>query len=111
MAVLEWFFDWWDDRTLGAARSSNWSAVRRAFIDAHPFCAVCNKRGTLLSPNEAHHKEMFNLRPELELEISNLITLCRRCHLIFGHLGNFRSYNVDIEVDARIWRDKLRLRP
>ncbi len=66
---------------------------------------------------EAHHKLPFHLHPELELEDSNLIPLCEEkedginCHLAFGHLGNFKSFNKDVEADAGTWNEKIKNRP
>mgnify|MGYP001574838325 FL=1 len=99
------------DREFGAVRSSKWSEVRRAFITKFPLCAVCGKKGTLLSPNECHHQNPFHIHPELELLESNLITLCRVHHLWWGHLGNFKSFNKDVREDARIMNDKILHRP
>lgn len=58
----------------------------------------------------------FHEAPELELEPSNLMTLCERkkyginCHLLVGHLGDYRRINPDVHGDAETWRTKL-LRP
>lgn len=62
-------------------RSSQWQAVRNAFVDRHPFCAAC---GSMKSLN-VHHIEPFHSRPDLELDEWNLITLCRRHHYEIGH--------------------------
>ena len=95
----------------GAARSSEWTKVRNAFIKENPRCAVCGGQEDC----QAHHRKPFHLYPELELEESNLITLCEKAgrnhHLIFGHLGNFQSWNNLVAVDAEIWREKIRNRP
>lgn len=99
------------DRTLGAMRSSMWSSVRKAYITKNPLCAVCEKKGTILSPNQVHHKAPFSRSPELELKESNLITLCQRCHLLIGHLGSFKSYNATVEKDAEYLRAKINSRP
>ena len=99
----------WEDRTFGAKRSSGWSGVRKENIKS--FCELCEKKGGLLRPLELHHIFPFYLKPELELEPSNFITLCRHCHLHFAHLGSFKSYNVDIKKDALLWQEKRRTRP
>ena len=62
-------------------RSSEWQAVRNDFVKRHPFCAAC---GSIKALN-VHHVEPFHLRPELELDEWNLITLCRRHHFEIGH--------------------------
>jgi hypothetical protein len=66
---------------------------------------------------EVHHIKPFHLHPELELEPKNLITLCENksdgvnCHLLFGHLGSFRSFNVRVISDAIEWKAKILSRP
>lgn len=95
---------------LGAARSSRWTAVRRDHLTLDPVCAVCGGKSSLV----AHHIEPFHLRPDLELDPANLVTLCEsgkfgvNCHLLVGHLGNFRRINRDVLVDSDTWRNKLR---
>lgn len=93
----------------GVSRSSQWPRVRKDFLAQHPKCAVCG--GT--KDVNVHHKLPYHLHPELELDPANLITLCNHQmhHLVMGHLGNFESYNEEIETDAKIWNGKYTQRP
>lgn len=90
-------------------RSKFWSKLRKQFIKDNKTCAICGSKHKL----EVHHKLPFNTHPELELDINNLITLCENkkygvnCHLLFGHLGNYKRYNPNIEEDIKIWNSKL----
>ena len=81
-------------------RSSKWSGVRKKFVAKHPTCAACGRPNKL----EVHHIKPFHLHPELELEFSNLMTLCEhrdtKCHFTQGHLGDWHSFNPDVVVDA-----------
>lgn len=43
-------------------------------------CRACGKRGGILN---AHHIWPFQSYPELQYEVSNLLTLCRDCHNAF----------------------------
>ena len=99
--------DYFRGNLLGGRRSSQWRRVRNAYLKENPICAVCG--GT--EKCQVHHIQMFNDRPDLELDPENLITLCnkrwRRCHFIWGHKYNYRKINPDIVEDARKWRDKL----
>jgi len=98
---------------LGVARSGHWAAVRKRHLDAHSECAVCGGGERL----EVHHIRPFHLHPDLELEPTNLVTLCEaghdgiNCHLFFGHLGNFKSFNVDVISDAANFSLKVARRP
>ena len=90
-------------------RSPKWAAVRKDFLKQNPVCALCGGTATL----EVHHKKPFHLHPELELEPSNLITLCESkkngvtCHLFFGHLGDYQSFNKNVDKDVKTWNKKL----
>lgn len=73
------------------ARSSEWPKVRREHLKMFPKCAVCDGRSKV----EVHHIVPFHVDRSLELNPSNLITLCEskkhgiNCHLFVGHLGNY----------------------
>ena len=95
---------------LGAvSRSSKWPKVRAEFIKLYPTCEVCGGNKKI----EVHHMAPFHIYPELELEPSNLITLCEsknngvNCHLFFGHLGNFKKYNPTVVNDSKTWKLKI----
>ena len=66
-------------------------------------CAVCSRKRTL----EVHHIIPFHVAPDLELNPSNLMALCRRCHLFVGHLGNWRRFNMAVQSDAVHWHVKM----
>lgn len=95
------------------ARSPKWRSVRAKYLKANGKCAVCNGTKNL----EVHHKQPFHVHPELELDPSNFITLCEsgvngiNCHLLVGHLGNYKSINLDVITDAALWNTKLTTRP
>lgn len=83
-----------------SVRSSKWESVRKHHILANPLCAAC---GGSIKP-QVHHIKPFHLYRELELEPTNLITLCEHgkteCHLKIGHLGNFKRENINVVADA-----------
>lgn len=96
-----------------AKRSSHWPKIRKEFIAKNPICAMCGGDKKL----EVHHVHAFHLHPDLELDPTNLITLCENdkngvnCHLLFGHLGNFKSFNLNVHADAIEWNSKIHNRP
>jgi 5-methylcytosine-specific restriction enzyme A len=92
----------------GAKRSSKWPTVRKHHLERNPTCAVCGG----IEKIEVHHIIPFHIDESKELDASNLITLCEgkkfvNCHLMFGHLGSYRSLNPNVVGDASIWHDKL----
>lgn len=102
--------DQWQGRTpVGAARSSDWHAVRDAFLVEHPTCACCGGTKHL----RVHHIVPFWVRQDLELDPENLIVLCEakkfgiNCHLLVGHHGNWKLWNPGVRVTARTWNMRL----
>ena len=94
-------------------RSPKWPTVRAAWLKANPSCAACGTtRKAILS---VHHVIPFHVDRSKELDATNLITLCEgqgvNCHLLFGHLMNWSSWNVNVREDAAAWRAKIRNRP
>ncbi len=95
--------------SLTLKRSNQWPKVRKNFLAKNQLCAVCGGKKKL----EVHHIQPFHQSPELELEESNLITLCEdwsygvNCHLLIGHLGNYRTINPNVKEDAKTWNNKL----
>lgn len=85
--------------------------MRRRFLRGK-VCAACGGRRKL----EAHHVKPFHLDRGRELDEANLIPLCEgnhaiNCHLVWGHRGNFRSWNPTVRDDVAVWRAKVRTRP
>jgi hypothetical protein len=97
---------------VGEHRSSQWSKIRKQHIQNQPNCMACGGNKAL----EVHHIKPFNSNPELELNLDNLITLCEaktngvNCHLLFGHLGNFKSINPNSVEDSATWLSKIKSR-
>lgn len=99
---------------IGKARSTRWPTVRKHFLETNPTCAVCGSSKNV----EAHHITPFHKDPSEELSPGNLIPLCEsrslgdlNCHLIFGHLSNFKSWNVNVKKDAKEWLEKFKNKP
>jgi hypothetical protein len=95
---------------IGSKRSSKWDGVRKKHLNQNPKCAICEGKARL----NVHHIKPFHSHPELELEPSNLITLCEsnsygiNCHLLVGHLGNYKNINPTSTQDAKFWNQKLK---
>lgn len=88
------------DQITGGKRSPHWPAVEHAHLKLNPTCAACGGTEKL----QVHHCAPFHQHPELELDPTNLVTLCmaegKHDHLLIGHGGNFRSANLEVRVDA-----------
>lgn len=81
-----------------AVRSPDWPKLRSEHLKKQPCCMAC---GSCKKP-EVHHIIPVHLDKNKELDPNNLITLCDKyCHFIFGHLMNYKSWNIDIIEDAK----------
>ena len=96
-------------------RSPHWPAVEKHFIAANPVCLLCGKGKADGVELNAHHKYPFSYiiglgRPDLELDFRNLRTLCvlpaHEHHCLVGHLGNYKSYNPELEKMVALCRGK-----
>ncbi len=92
-------------------RSLDWPKVRDKFLREHPACALCGKKDDPKDPLEVHHIVPFHMEPAMELDETNLITLCRPHHLLAGHLMAWKSYNRNVRNDCEVWRAKIQSRP
>ena len=91
--------------SFGAARSPSWRIFRKVNIKKN--CEACGTNKKL----ELHHIQPFHLDFSLELSVNNVITLCRRCHQLLGHLDDFHSKNINVREDAEVWKNKIINRP
>jgi 5-methylcytosine-specific restriction protein A len=86
------------------ARSGSWATVRRHHLASNPRCLICGGTKNV----EVHHVVPVSVDPSLELEPSNLRTLCdakgRECHRIFGHLFNWHTYNPEVDRTIAFWQ-------
>jgi 5-methylcytosine-specific restriction protein A len=91
-----------------ATRSPKWNSVRKKHLENNPKCAACGKDKKL----EVHHIKPVHKYPDLELDPSNLMTLCADpCHLVFGHLMDFKSWNIFVIEDTEVYSTRIVSRP
>jgi len=96
-------------RSWSQKRSPEWSKVRAEHLKKNPICDVCSCNIDV----EVHHIKPFHLYPDLELDPSNLISLCEtkkygvNCHLFFGHLGNYKTENLHVLDDVNTWKKRF----
>ncbi len=105
--MINWIRDLFDPAVFGGRRrSKHWRRVRNEHIKKFPLCAVTGSKKKV----EVHHIEDFSSNPVRELDPTNLISLRRDIHLLFGHCGNYKSINPDVVKDAELWKTKLQNR-
>lgn len=63
-------------RIRGMIETKNWR--NKVFLRDNFTCQTCGQYGGYL---EAHHIKKWSLYPKLRYEVSNGMTLCRKCHL------------------------------
>ena len=57
-----------------------WVKLREAYKLANPLCHDCEARGRAEPARHVHHVQRRESRPDLALEWSNLMGLCKSCH-------------------------------
>ena len=90
------------------ARSSKWKNLREDHLFKNLCCAACGRTLKI----EVHHIEPVHIKPDRELDPFNLITLCdSSCHLVFGHLMDYKSWNPSVIEDCMVYYTKYKNRP
>lgn len=57
-----------------------WRKVRDLKLAQDPLCQDCEEQGITEPANEVHHLLKVTDRPDLRLDMTNLRSLCGRCH-------------------------------
>jgi 5-methylcytosine-specific restriction protein A len=62
---------------------NDWKKLRVVALqrDCH-LCQICLKAGRATPAQDVHHILSIELRPDLRLDIDNLLSVCRPCHAI-----------------------------
>jgi hypothetical protein len=79
----------WRNRGAAARNMRSTIAAMREQIRRQPWCAFCGGTKRL----EAHHVTPVSECPEMADDQFNLLTLCRWCHFVVGHLCDWRRGN------------------
>lgn len=90
-----------DGPKLNSPRSGKWPTVRKNYLAIHPRCEACGSTDNLA----VHHIKPFHTHPELELDFTNLITLCYTHHFELGHHKNWKTVNPYVKEDAKRIKD------
>lgn len=91
-----------------ATRSPKWPSLRKEHLLNNKSCAACGRTYKL----EVHHIEPVHVNPDKELDPNNLITLCDNpCHLTFGHLLDYKSWNKEVINDCKVYLNRINNRP
>lgn len=78
------------DRREKTAERGYGGAYQRARVlklAARPLCEVCESRGSTTPAVQTHHVEPTARRIELAAHVSNLVSVCERCHIEIEGLG------------------------
>ena len=95
------------EKSKDVLRSPKWSGVRKRHLKDHSVCAACGRKTFL----QVHHMVPFSDRPDLELEPTNLITLCmsiNECHIHIGHGGSYKYFNPKVQEHSALMFQSLK---
>lgn len=97
-------FRWLKSAADSFGRSGSWARVRREHLEREPACIACGRSKSL----EVHHVVPYHADPSKELDPSNLVTVCADpCHLVHGHLMDWRHSNPAVREDCARYRAKV----
>jgi hypothetical protein len=86
----------------GQSINFGWQRCRRAFLKkVGKVCVICSTKKKI----QVHHILPRHIRPDLAVDHTNLIALCRDCHFHIGHLCSYFTYNATIKLVAFFVRD------
>ena len=100
---------WWRNRgaTLrtGPRDTAAYKRAMAGYLAAHPVCQFCRKPGGKV---EVHHVIPVSVDPTRAADMTNMVTLHRKpdCHMVVGHLGNFRDYNRNVVHVCTVMADE-----
>lgn len=89
------------------SRSNKWKKVRFEHLKKESFCQACASVKNL----HVHHIVPVSVDNSKELDYKNLITLCKTCHFVFGHLMDWNSWNNEVINDCRVYYKKVINKP
>lgn len=88
-------------------RSYQWQTLRNQHILKEKICQACGSNKKL----QVHHIDPVHNNPDRELDPTNLVTLCSSCHFVFGHLMDYKSWNINVIDDIKVYNNKIQNRP
>ena len=74
--------DKWAQAEKNKVYDRRWATVRLLYLRDNPLCVDCEAKGIFTAAEEVHHIKKAKLFPELRLEPSNLMSLCKACHAV-----------------------------
>jgi len=89
------------------SRSYKWKKVRLEHLKQEYCCQACGSYSNL----HVHHIVPVGVDKSKEFEATNLITLCKSCHFVFGHLMDWKSWNKDVVDDCKVYYNKVINKP
>ena len=69
-----------DDPSDDFYASRPWRRLRAMHLQANPLCVVCIEAGRTVAAVHVDHIKTRRERPDLELDASNLQSMCHSCH-------------------------------
>lgn len=90
--------------SLGVRDTYQYQKAMDEYRKENPNCEFCGRGGKV----DVHHKIPVAVSPERAADKTNMITLHRKpaCHLVVGHLGNWKDYNINVSAVCKIMKEE-----
>lgn len=88
-----------------------WKRLRNVYYSLHPICEECVKRNVVTPAVEVHHKRKWSSGEteeeqwKLFLSESNLISVCKACHLGYHLKMDRYELNTCDELTDKEWKE------
>ena len=80
-------------------RSARWKRLRLQHLMREPLCRRCKAKGKVTQATEVHHVIKCFDNPTLQMDPSNLESVCTPCHAPLTH-DDRRGYSREIGLDG-----------
>lgn len=73
------------ERSAAPYHSARWARLARAFLDSHPLCEECGRKGIIKPAECVDHIEPWPICERYFYDTRNLQALCNRCNIEKGN--------------------------
>ncbi len=77
-----------------------WRKARKAYLNKHPLCVMCEKRGLTVAATVVDHKKPHKGNLELFWDEDNWQPLCKQCHDSVKKMQEIHGYSQACGVDG-----------
>ena len=78
------------EKSAAPYHTARWTRLARTFLDSHPLCEECKRRGRIKAAECVDHIDPWPICEDYFFDTSNLQALCYKCNLEKGNRDKSR---------------------